>query len=428
MPSRPKPAFRFTIVPVSALRAGTWSISRPGLVRLRRPDLLQILEQLPNTRRRPEKSPLALPVLVGREATRQQRDQPGPRRVGGAALPARHRFAPGPGAGVPERPKAVVAAVLDRAPTRCRGAACAAQASCSTAGRCPCAATGSGAAPVDGPAADDDFDTPAPSAPYPGRKGSPPPSPGWTTSPLVAGRVYWALHGHRWVKAKGQARGAQARGQHPGRDDASQLDPTQSAIVVAVPGSAAGAAVRRFARARRADPGRQWPATRPRARCWSIDRLLALIKRDEAREDLKSRVWSSANLPVAIKCRVSPSIPSACAPIGSLPHDHTLLPKPASPANTPTVDVCPVDCFREGPNFPDHRSGRVHRLRGLHPRVPGRRHLRRGRRAEGPAAHDQDQRRAGLLPTGKSITKRKAPLPDHDEWKDKTGKLDLLQR
>ena len=30
------------------------------------------------------------------------------------------------------------------------------------------------------------------------------------------------------------------------------------------------------------------------------------------------------------------------------------------------------------------------------------------------------------LPTWKSITKRKAPLADADDWKDKTGKLPLL--
>ena len=32
------------------------------------------------------------------------------------------------------------------------------------------------------------------------------------------------------------------------------------------------------------------------------------------------------------------------------------------------------------------------------------------------------------LPTWKSITKRKAPPPDADEWKDKTNKLPLLVR
>jgi ferredoxin len=32
------------------------------------------------------------------------------------------------------------------------------------------------------------------------------------------------------------------------------------------------------------------------------------------------------------------------------------------------------------------------------------------------------------LPTWKSITKRKAPLPDADDWKDKTDKLSELIR
>jgi ferredoxin len=32
------------------------------------------------------------------------------------------------------------------------------------------------------------------------------------------------------------------------------------------------------------------------------------------------------------------------------------------------------------------------------------------------------------LPTWKSITKRKAALPEADDWKDKTGKLQYLIR
>ena len=32
------------------------------------------------------------------------------------------------------------------------------------------------------------------------------------------------------------------------------------------------------------------------------------------------------------------------------------------------------------------------------------------------------------LPTWKTITRRKPALPDADEWKDKTGKLDQLIR
>lgn len=33
-----------------------------------------------------------------------------------------------------------------------------------------------------------------------------------------------------------------------------------------------------------------------------------------------------------------------------------------------------------------------------------------------------------LLPSWKTISKRKAPLPEAEEWKDKTGKLSELQR
>jgi len=32
------------------------------------------------------------------------------------------------------------------------------------------------------------------------------------------------------------------------------------------------------------------------------------------------------------------------------------------------------------------------------------------------------------LPNWKSITKRKDPLPDHEAWKDRTGKLSELVR
>ena len=51
-------------------------------------------------------------------------------------------------------------------------------------------------------AADDDFDTPAPVSPYPGQRELRATVAWMDDEPLVAGRVYWALHGHRWVKAK----------------------------------------------------------------------------------------------------------------------------------------------------------------------------------------------------------------------------------
>jgi ferredoxin len=53
--------------------------------------------------------------------------------------------------------------------------------------------------------------------------------------------------------------------------------------------------------------------------------------------------------------------------------------------------------------------------------------------AEEDVPHDQRHMTAlnaelARLPTWKSITKRKAPLPDADEWKDKTDKLSELIR
>ena len=51
-------------------------------------------------------------------------------------------------------------------------------------------------------AAEDDFDTPAEQPSWPGRRELGATVAWMDDEPLVAGRVYWALHGHRWVKAK----------------------------------------------------------------------------------------------------------------------------------------------------------------------------------------------------------------------------------
>ncbi len=50
--------------------------------------------------------------------------------------------------------------------------------------------------------ADDDFDTPAPVAVWPASRELGTTIAWMDDEPLIAGRVYWALHGHRWVKAK----------------------------------------------------------------------------------------------------------------------------------------------------------------------------------------------------------------------------------
>jgi len=91
---------------------------------------------------------------------------------------------------------------------------------------------------------------------------------------------------------------------------------------------------------------------------------------------------------------------------------------------TDCVDVCPADCFSRRAQLFDHRPRRVHRLRGLAspsarstPSTP-----KKTCRAD---QQHMTQLNAELskLPHWKSITKRKAPLPDADEWKDKTNKL-----
>jgi sulfate adenylyltransferase subunit 1 len=66
--------------------------------------------------------------------------------------------------------------------------------------RRPGAAAASETAPAS--ASEDDFDTPAPAAAWPASRELSTTIAWMDDEPLVAGRVYWALHGHRWVKAK----------------------------------------------------------------------------------------------------------------------------------------------------------------------------------------------------------------------------------
>ena len=92
--------------------------------------------------------------------------------------------------------------------------------------------------------------------------------------------------------------------------------------------------------------------------------------------------------------------------------------------HTDCVEVCPVDCFHEGPNFlvidPDECIDCTLcepecPVNAIYPEedVPG----------------DQQHMiklTADLAKNWPSITKRKAPAPDADDWKDKTGKLGEL--
>ena len=60
------------------------------------------------------------------------------------------------------------------------------------------------AAPVQAEVAEDDFDTPAAQPAWPASRNLTATIAWMDNEPLVPGRVYWALHGHRWIKAKAQ--------------------------------------------------------------------------------------------------------------------------------------------------------------------------------------------------------------------------------
>jgi ferredoxin len=93
---------------------------------------------------------------------------------------------------------------------------------------------------------------------------------------------------------------------------------------------------------------------------------------------------------------------------------------------TDCVDVCPVDCFKEGGNFlvidpdecidcavciPECPVNAIYAEDDLPPELQPFQALN-----------------AELAPLWPLISKRKAPLPDADAWKEKSGKLAQLQR
>jgi ferredoxin len=95
---------------------------------------------------------------------------------------------------------------------------------------------------------------------------------------------------------------------------------------------------------------------------------------------------------------------------------------------TDCVDVCPVDCFREGPNMLVIDPDECIDCAVCIPECPVNAIY-----AEEDTPPDQlnfikINVELSRAPGWKSITKRKEPPADADEWKDKTGKLALLER
>jgi ferredoxin len=93
--------------------------------------------------------------------------------------------------------------------------------------------------------------------------------------------------------------------------------------------------------------------------------------------------------------------------------------------HTDCVSVCPVDCFYEGPNFLAINPDECIDCAVCVPECPVDAIV-----ADNDATIDTifwtDLNRK-LSKKWPNITKRKDPLPDHDEWKDKPNKLGLLE-
>jgi ferredoxin len=93
---------------------------------------------------------------------------------------------------------------------------------------------------------------------------------------------------------------------------------------------------------------------------------------------------------------------------------------------TDCVDVCPVDCFREGPNFLAIDPDECIDCAVCIPECPVNAIL-----PEEDVPGDQQKfiaLNAELAKNWPSITKRKPALPDAEEWKDRKDKLDQLVR
>jgi ferredoxin len=94
---------------------------------------------------------------------------------------------------------------------------------------------------------------------------------------------------------------------------------------------------------------------------------------------------------------------------------------------TDCVDVCPVDCFREGPNFLTIDPDECIDCAVCIPECPVSAIY-----AEEDVPNDQQHMiklNAELCELDwPTITRRKEPLPDADDWKDRSGKLEELVR
>lgn len=93
--------------------------------------------------------------------------------------------------------------------------------------------------------------------------------------------------------------------------------------------------------------------------------------------------------------------------------------------HTDCVEVCPVDCFYEGPNFLVINPDECIDCAVCVPECPVDAIIPDNNVDIDVMFWTNLNRR--LSRQWPNITKKKDPLPDHEQWKDKPGKLDLLE-
>ena len=214
-------------VPVSALKGWNVVDAHSGWCGYEGPTLLQVLEALPNT---PADTalPLAFPVQWVEKSSSSSSDTSQGRRVFWGRVAAGN-VAPGTPVQIfPSGQLATVAQVLDHARRpgdvpagTSAGIILDREVDVSRGDWILAAPTAAAAAP-----AEDDFgDTPAAVPAWPASRELRTTIAWMDDEPLVAGRVYWALHGHRWVKAKVKAVVHKLNINTLAEESATQLDP-----------------------------------------------------------------------------------------------------------------------------------------------------------------------------------------------------------
>ncbi len=210
-------------VPVSALKGWNVVDANAGWCGYSGPTLLQVLEQLPNT---PADTglPLAFPVQWVEKFSSSADTSQGRRVFWGRV--AAGAVAPGTAVQIfPSGQTATVAQVLDHA--RRPVGVDAGQSAGIILDREVDVSRGDWvlAAPTVLAPAADDFDTPAAVPAWPASRELLTTVAWMDDEPLVAGRVYWALHGHRWVKAKVKRVVHRLDINTLAEEEATQLDP-----------------------------------------------------------------------------------------------------------------------------------------------------------------------------------------------------------